>query len=177
MTFPWLPFSCCCGKWGMNRKKKKKKKKWKEHWKTGEVRNRLRRQNPSRRRRGGTALSHFPSQSVVKTVSQSEQAAPSQRLLLNSPFHACRGRGGTHFAKHERTLYMAVPSDSYPLSKYWHGPWKASCILLSCIRHFVLLNYWYSWKGGEGVILDTVLTSGLFFFNTSSVVVPVGINP
>ena len=103
---------------------------------------------------GGMRLSQFPSQSVVKTVSQSEQSVPSQRLLLNSPFHGCRGRGGTHFAKHERTLYMAVPSDSFPsshpLSKYWHRTRKASCISLSCIRHFVLLNYWYSCMVGGG---------------------------
>lgn len=56
---------------------------------------------------GGMKLSHFPSQSVVKLVSQSKQTVPSQWLLLNSPFHGCRGRGSTHFAKHERTLYMA----------------------------------------------------------------------
>lgn len=90
-------------------------------------------------------LSHFHSQSVVKLVSQSEQTVPAQWLLpLSSPFHGCRGRCSAHFAKHERTLYMAESLQILP-------PLCTCCQNIDTeggkqaafyyIRHFVLLNY------------------------------------
>lgn len=60
-------------------------------------------------------LSHFHSQSVVKLVSQSEQTVPAHCLLpLNSPFHGCRGRGSTHFAKNMKEHFTWQSPFGFP---------------------------------------------------------------